>query len=49
LEGRHPEIEKQTLTKIARVLTKKGKIYNDGRNPIKEINLDEYRQNGCHK
>lgn len=43
LDGRHPEIEKQALTKIARALTKKGKLYIDGGNPLKEINLDEYR------
>lgn len=43
LDGRHPEIEKQSLTKIAKALTKKGKLFIDGGNPIKEISLDEYR------
>lgn len=43
LDGRHPEIEKQALTKIAKALTKRGKLFIDGGNPLKEINLDEYR------
>ncbi|WP_144281979.1 class I SAM-dependent methyltransferase [Chryseobacterium echinoideorum] len=43
LDGRHPEIEKQALQKIARSLTKSGKLFIDGGNPLKEIHLDEYR------
>ena len=43
LDGRHPEIEKQALTKVAKALTKKGKLFIDGGNPLKEISLDKYR------
>ncbi|WP_205600302.1 MULTISPECIES: class I SAM-dependent methyltransferase [Sphingobacterium] len=43
LDGRHPNIEKQTLRKIAESLTKSGKLFIDGGNPLKEIFLDEYR------
>ena len=45
LDGRHPEIEKQSLKNIARLLTKEGKLFIDGGNPLKEIQLDEYRNN----
>jgi cyclopropane fatty-acyl-phospholipid synthase-like methyltransferase len=44
LDGRHPEIEKEALTKIAKALTKKGKLFIDGGNPLKEISLDKYRE-----
>lgn len=43
LDGRHPEIEKQALLKIANALTKKGKLFIDGGNPLKEIPLDKIR------
>jgi len=43
LDGRHPEIEKQSLFNISKALTKKGRLFIDGGNPLKEINLDEYR------
>jgi len=43
LDGRHPKIEKQALLKISKALTKKGKLFIDGGNPIKEISLDKYR------
>jgi cyclopropane fatty-acyl-phospholipid synthase-like methyltransferase len=43
LDGRHPEIEKQSLTKIAKALTIDGKLFIDGGNPLKEISLDNYR------
>jgi cyclopropane fatty-acyl-phospholipid synthase-like methyltransferase len=43
LDGRHPEIEKQSLTKIAKALTTDGKLFIDGGNPLKEISLDNYR------
>lgn len=43
LDGRHPEIEQQALQNIAKALTKKGKLYIDGGNPLKEIKLDEHR------
>lgn len=44
LDGRHPEIEKQSLLNIANALTKDGKLFIDGGNPLKEIKLDEYRK-----
>ncbi|HMR83139.1 MAG TPA: class I SAM-dependent methyltransferase [Niabella sp.] len=43
LDGRHPEVEKKSLIKIAKVLTNKGKLLIDGGNPLQEIPLDEYR------
>ncbi len=43
LDGRHPEIEKQSLYKIAKALTENGKLFIDGGNPLKEISLDQYR------
>lgn len=43
LDGRHPEIEKQALLKIAKALTKQGKLFIDGGNPLKEIPLEKYR------
>jgi cyclopropane fatty-acyl-phospholipid synthase-like methyltransferase len=42
LDGRHPEIEKQALIKITKALTKKGKLFIDGGNPLKELPLDKY-------
>jgi hypothetical protein len=48
LDGRHPEIEKQALAKIVKALTKNGKLFIDGGNPLKEISLDKYRQNAGH-
>jgi|SRR6476660_1146159 len=43
LDGRHPEIESQSLRNIAKALTKDGKLYLDGGNPLKEIKLTKYR------
>lgn len=43
LDGRHPEIEKKALLNIANALTKDGKLYIDGGNPLREVSLDEYR------
>ena len=39
LDGRHPEIEKQSLDRISKALKKNGKLFIDGGNPIKEIKL----------
>lgn len=41
LDGRHPEIEKQALLKIAKALSKEGKLFIDGGTPLKEILLDD--------
>lgn len=39
LDGRHPKIEKEALTKIAKVLKKNGKLYIDVGSSLKEIKL----------
>lgn len=44
LDGRHPELEKQAFTQLAKALTKNGKLFIDGGNPLKEIPLSEYRK-----
>lgn len=43
LDGRHPEIEKECLVRIAKSLTKNGKLFISGESSIKGILLDEYR------
>jgi cyclopropane fatty-acyl-phospholipid synthase-like methyltransferase len=43
LDGRHPEIENQSLTRIAKALTKEGRLFIDGGNPLQEISLDRFR------
>jgi cyclopropane fatty-acyl-phospholipid synthase-like methyltransferase len=43
LDGRHPEIEQVALARIAKALTKNGKLLIDGGNPLREIPLDRYR------
>lgn len=43
LDGRHPEIEKQSLIRITKALTKKGKLFIDGGDPLREIKLDDFR------
>ena len=40
LDGRHPEIEKQSLYCISKALKKNGKLFIDGGNPLKEIKLE---------
>jgi SAM-dependent methyltransferase len=44
LDGRHPKLERQALSNIAKALTEKGKLFIDGGNPLKEILLDNYRK-----
>lgn len=44
LDGRHPEIEKQSILNIAKALTTKGKLFIDGGSPLKKIPLKEYRE-----
>jgi cyclopropane fatty-acyl-phospholipid synthase-like methyltransferase len=48
LDGRHPEIEIQSLVNIAKALTTEGKLFIDRGNPLKEIALDKYRNKGSH-
>ncbi|KAB2916501.1 MAG: class I SAM-dependent methyltransferase [Bacteroidetes bacterium] len=43
LDGRHPEIEKQSLQKIAKALSPQGRLFIDGGSPLKEVLLDEHR------
>jgi SAM-dependent methyltransferase len=43
LDGRHPETGRLALPNIAKALTKKGRLFIDGGNPLKEISLDMYR------
>lgn len=43
LDGRHPEIERQSLKNIAKYLKKDGRLFIDGGDPLKEIKLSEYR------
>ena len=44
LDGRHPEIEAKALSGIAKALKKKGRLFIDGGNPLKEISLEKYRR-----
>lgn len=41
LDGRHPELEKQSLTRISNALKKSGKLFIDGGNPLIEKTLSE--------
>ena len=43
LDGRHPKTAELAPTKIAKALTKEGKLFIDGGNPLNEIPLDRYR------
>ncbi len=40
LDGRHPEIEKLALARIARALVKGGQLFIDGGKPLKELQLN---------
>jgi len=39
LDGQHPKLEKESLERIAKALTKTGRLFIDGGNPLKEIPL----------
>ena len=41
LDGRHPELKKQALIKIATALTKEGRLFIDSGNSIKELPCKE--------
>ncbi len=43
LDGRHPECMDPALFSIAKALTKEGKLYVDGGDPLKEVPLEGYR------
>ena len=52
LDGRHPEIEKQALTKIGKALKPDGKFLIDTGNPLTEIDMSQTRLNmnsGLHR
>jgi cyclopropane fatty-acyl-phospholipid synthase-like methyltransferase len=44
LDGRHPEIEKQSFMNIVKALTNEGKLFIDGGDPLKEISLYKFRK-----
>ncbi|MCF2505259.1 class I SAM-dependent methyltransferase [Dyadobacter sp. CY107] len=39
LDGRHPEIERQATEKIRKALKRSGKLYIDGGNPLKLLDI----------
>ncbi len=39
LDGRHPELEQQALIRVAAALVPRGKLFIDGGQPLKEIQL----------
>jgi len=43
LDGRHPKLGQIALPRIAQALTKGGKLFIDGGNPLQEITLEPYR------
>ena len=43
LDGRHPQLEKMALEKISRSLKKSGRLFIDGGDPLKEIDLRNIR------
>jgi cyclopropane fatty-acyl-phospholipid synthase-like methyltransferase len=43
LDGRHPEIERQALRRIASALTPDGQLFIDGGDPLREIPLSRAR------
>ncbi|NEU07614.1 methyltransferase domain-containing protein [Flavihumibacter sp. R14] len=43
LDGRHPQLAQLSLPRIAKALTRQGRLFIDGGNPLKEVFLDRYR------
>lgn len=43
LDGRHPERERVALQRIAKALTRKGRLFIDGGNPLREVSLRAHR------
>jgi SAM-dependent methyltransferase len=41
LDGRHPELERQARARIAAALTRDGRLFIDGGDPLREIALHE--------
>lgn len=44
LDGRHPEVERRALSRIAAALTPSGRLFIDGGNPLREIDLRHARE-----
>lgn len=44
LDGRHLKVGELTLPRIVKALTKKGKLFIDGENPLREISLKKYQK-----
>ena len=44
LDGRHPDDAQAALTAIAAALTPRGRLFIDGGEPLKEIDLRPFRQ-----
>ena len=40
LDGRHPELQQRALQRIARALAPNGKLFIDGGNPLRQLELD---------
>ncbi|MBL8956094.1 MAG: class I SAM-dependent methyltransferase [Myxococcaceae bacterium] len=40
LDGRHPELEAKALARITAALTKKGRLFIDGGDPLRELKLN---------
>lgn len=44
LDGRHPELKQRALRCITKALTRNGRLFIDGGNPLQDISLETYRQ-----
>lgn len=43
LDGRHPEIAQKALSNIAKALKSNGKLFIDGGNPLRQIDIKKWR------
>ena len=43
LDGRHPELERRALQRLAQALTPDGKLFIDGGDPLREVELPRRR------
>lgn len=43
LDGRHPQLERDAFQRIARALRSRGRLYIDGGDPLREVDLSPYR------
>ena len=42
LDGRHPQLEEKALSNIAKALKKNGKLFIDGGDPLRQVDLTKY-------